>query len=50
VLGCEGKTRDEQYALGDVHIDGELAETDLHIFSSAHGFLGCSPWATGASA
>src|ERR1700732_1896558 len=39
----EGKTRDEQYALGDLHIDGELAETDLHIFSSAHGFLGLFP-------
>ena len=39
-LPFEGKTRDEQYALGDLHIDGELAETDLHIFSSAHGFLG----------
>jgi 2-polyprenyl-6-methoxyphenol hydroxylase-like FAD-dependent oxidoreductase len=39
----EGKTRDEQYALGDLHIDGELAETDLHIFSSPHGFLGLFP-------
>ena len=43
VLPFEGKTRDEQYALGDLHIDGELAETDLHIFSSAHGFLGLFP-------
>ena len=42
-LPFEGKTRDEQYALGDLHIDGELAETDLHIFSSAHGFLGLFP-------
>ena len=39
----EGKTRGEQYALGDLHIDGELAGTDLHIFSSAHGFLGLFP-------
>src|SRR5258708_952109 len=39
----EGKTRDEQYALGDLHIDGELGETDLHILSSAHGFLGLFP-------
>src|SRR5580693_8466374 len=38
-----GKTRDEQYALGDLHIDGELAETDLHIFPFAHGFLGLFP-------
>jgi hypothetical protein len=22
----------EQYALGDLHIDGELAGTDFHIF------------------
>jgi len=42
-LPYEGKTRDEQYALGDLHIDGELAETDLHIFSSKHGFLGLFP-------
>jgi len=42
-LPFEGNTRDEQYALGDLHIDGELAETDLHIFSSAHGFLGLFP-------
>ena len=42
-LPFEGKTRDEHYALGDLHIDGELAETDLHIFSSAHGFLGLFP-------
>ena len=42
-LPFEGKTRDEQYTLGDLHIDGELAETDLHIFSSAHGFLGLFP-------
>jgi hypothetical protein len=39
----EGKTRVEQYALGDLHIDSELAETDLHIFSSAYGFLGLFP-------
>src|SRR5208282_2288328 len=42
-LPFEGKTRDEQYALGDLHIDGEVTETDLHIFSSAHGFLGLFP-------
>src|SRR5260370_34696139 len=39
----EGRTRDEQYALGDLHVDGQLAETDLHIFSSAYGFLGLFP-------
>ncbi|MDB5311090.1 MAG: hypothetical protein JWO38_5292 [Gemmataceae bacterium] len=42
-LPFEGKTRDEQYALGDLHIDGELVETDFHIFSSEHGFMGLFP-------
>jgi 2-polyprenyl-6-methoxyphenol hydroxylase-like FAD-dependent oxidoreductase len=42
-LPFEGKTLDEQYALGDLHIDGELAETDFHIFSSEHGFMGLFP-------
>ena len=42
-LPFEGKTRDEQYALGDLHLDGELAETDFHIFSSEHGFMGLFP-------
>lgn len=42
-LPFEGRTRNEQYALGDLHIDGELAETDVHIFSSADGFLGMFP-------
>jgi 2-polyprenyl-6-methoxyphenol hydroxylase-like FAD-dependent oxidoreductase len=42
-LPFEGHTRDEQYALGDLHVEGELAETDVHIFSSAHGFLGLFP-------
>jgi hypothetical protein len=26
------------HTLGDLHIDGQLAETDLHIYASAHGF------------
>jgi 2-polyprenyl-6-methoxyphenol hydroxylase-like FAD-dependent oxidoreductase len=42
-LQFEGKTRDEQYVLGDLHIDGELAHTDFHIFSSEHGFMGLFP-------
>jgi 2-polyprenyl-6-methoxyphenol hydroxylase-like FAD-dependent oxidoreductase len=42
-LPFEGHTREEQYALGDLHVEGELAETDVHIFSSAHGFLGMFP-------
>jgi 2-polyprenyl-6-methoxyphenol hydroxylase-like FAD-dependent oxidoreductase len=46
-LPFEGKTREEQYVLGDLHIDGELAETDLHVFSSTHGFLGLFPMGNG---
>jgi 2-polyprenyl-6-methoxyphenol hydroxylase-like FAD-dependent oxidoreductase len=42
-LQFEGKTLDEEYALGDLHIDGELAETDFHIFSSEQGFMGLFP-------
>jgi FAD binding domain len=42
-LQFEGNTRDEQYALGDLHVDGELVETDFHTFSSEHGFMGLFP-------
>src|SRR5258708_39466019 len=38
-LHFEGKTHVEDYALGDLHIDGELVETDFPIFSSQHGVL-----------
>lgn len=46
-LGFEGKTLDEDYALGDLHIAGDLPETDFHIFSSAHGFMGLFPMGGG---
>jgi 2-polyprenyl-6-methoxyphenol hydroxylase-like FAD-dependent oxidoreductase len=40
----KGKTREERYALGDVDgVDGDLPETDLHLFSSEYGFLGLFP-------
>ncbi|MCW6507745.1 FAD-dependent monooxygenase [Lichenifustis flavocetrariae] len=42
-LPFEGHTREEQYALGDIRIDGDLADTDFHIFSSEHGFMGLFP-------
>src|SRR5258707_5308800 len=42
-LHFEGKSLVEDYALGDLHIDGDLVETDFHIFSSEHGFLGLFP-------
>ena len=32
-LHFEGKSHVEAYALGDLHIDGDLVETDFHIFS-----------------
>ncbi len=42
-LQFQGKTLDEEYALGDLHIDGDLPATDFHIFSSEHGFMGLFP-------
>ena len=42
-LPFEGKSLDEQYALGDFYIDGDLSESDFHVFSSEHGFLGLFP-------
>ena len=42
-LPFEGKSLDEQYALGDFYIDGDLSESDFHVFSSKHGFLGLFP-------
>ena len=42
-LAFEGHTRAEDYALGDLKIDGALVDTDFHIFSSEHGFMGLFP-------
>ena len=42
-LPFKGKALEEQYALGDLYVDGDLAETDVHIFSSAYGFMGLFP-------
>jgi 2-polyprenyl-6-methoxyphenol hydroxylase-like FAD-dependent oxidoreductase len=42
-LPFEGKSLDEQYALGDFYIDGDLPDSDLHVFSSEDGFLGMFP-------
>jgi len=46
-LKFEGTTHDEQYALGDLHIDGDLPATDMHIFSSPNGFMGLFPMGGG---
>ncbi len=42
-LPYEGHTREERYALGDLLIDGDLPDSDFHIFSSEHGFMGLFP-------
>jgi 2-polyprenyl-6-methoxyphenol hydroxylase-like FAD-dependent oxidoreductase len=42
-LHFEGKSHLEHYALGDLHVDGDLVETDFHIFSSEHGFMSMFP-------
>jgi 2-polyprenyl-6-methoxyphenol hydroxylase-like FAD-dependent oxidoreductase len=44
-LGLEfkGKTLDESFVLGDVHISGDLSNSNFHIFSSPQGFLGLFP-------
>lgn len=42
-LHFKGKSLVEDYALGDLHVGGNLVETDFHIFSSEHGFLGLFP-------
>jgi 2-polyprenyl-6-methoxyphenol hydroxylase-like FAD-dependent oxidoreductase len=42
-LEFKGKTLDEHYALADLHVDGGLSVSDLHIFSSEHGFMGLFP-------
>jgi 2-polyprenyl-6-methoxyphenol hydroxylase-like FAD-dependent oxidoreductase len=42
-LDFKGNTLTQSYVLGDVHIDGELASSDFHIFSSEYGFMGLFP-------
>ncbi|CAM6083581.1 unnamed protein product [Calypogeia fissa] len=40
----KGRTREENYALGDLQVDGgDLAETDSHVFSSEYGVLAMFP-------
>jgi len=42
-LPFEGRTLDRLYALGDLLVEGELADDALHIFSSRHGLLALFP-------
>jgi 2-polyprenyl-6-methoxyphenol hydroxylase-like FAD-dependent oxidoreductase len=46
-LPFEGKTLEDHYALADLHLDGDLGETDFHIFSSEYGFMGLFPLGSG---
>lgn len=42
-LDFHGKALQEDYALGDFYVEGELPQTDMHIFSSQYGFMGMFP-------
>jgi 2-polyprenyl-6-methoxyphenol hydroxylase-like FAD-dependent oxidoreductase len=42
-LQFAGKTLDETFVLGDVHLSGDLPNSSFHIFSSELGFLGLFP-------
>ena len=42
-LGFEGHTFVEEYALGDLHIEGDPADSEAHIFGSDHGLLAIFP-------
>ena len=42
-LGFKGETFVEEYALGDLHLDGDLTSSEVHIFSSTAGFLALFP-------
>jgi 2-polyprenyl-6-methoxyphenol hydroxylase-like FAD-dependent oxidoreductase len=42
-LPFEGHTREEQYALGDLLVAGDLPDSDVQIFSSDHGFMALFP-------
>ena len=42
-LPFEGHTREEQYALGDLLVAGDLPDSDIQIFSSDHGFMALFP-------
>ncbi len=42
-----GKTLEEDYALGDVRVDGDLPPSDFYVFSSPYGFMGMFPMSEG---
>ncbi|MDF5733501.1 MAG: FAD-dependent monooxygenase [Rhizonema sp. PD38] len=42
-LQFQGKSIDQNYALADLHLDGDLPDDELSIFTSAHGFMAVFP-------
>lgn len=46
-LNFKGKTRDELYVLGDLHMDTELSTTEVSFFSSEQGLLAIFPMGEG---
>jgi len=42
-LDFKGKTLDETFVLGDLHVTGDLPNSHFHIFSSEQGVLGLFP-------
>ncbi|WP_158797989.1 FAD-dependent monooxygenase [Pedobacter sp. L105] len=42
-LHFEGKTMGQNYALGDLHIDGEIPEDEMSVFISKKGFVALFP-------
>ncbi len=48
-LQFQGKSLAEDYALGDLYIDGDLVETDLISFPRSTASWACSRWGSAAS-
>ena len=42
-LQFQGKSIDQNYALADLHLDGDLPDDELLLFTSAHGFMAVFP-------
>ncbi len=38
-----GKSHRQSYALADLHLDGDIPDDELSIFTAEHGFLGVFP-------
>lgn len=42
-LEFQGKSHKQSYTLADLHLDGDIPDDELSIFTAAHGFLGVFP-------